>query len=201
MEHAQESFKRPEISLQKVLAVAKEYPDQLKLSCTALDNLKSVDEVWDTLKQKEHTSWFNSEVVEDLVKHYGDVNDRENLREFQEDRKKLLFFMGDNEERGKKSIIVLKLEEEFQHFTEEKLKAVCMILCDLLNTTTCPLKVREGCVEITLSILAVAAEDFFPLSPAMKMAFLKAFPTLISISCGKNTETFEVSTILCFFIL
>ena len=189
LEHGQKSFKRRVVPLQKIAEVARKYHDKPNFSHAALSKWASMDAVWNAFK--EHTSWYNSEIVEAVITIWGDDSDKKSLKEFQEDRKNFAHFVCED---GKEAKMVLKLDEDFKQFTEEKLEQVCLTLCDLLNTTTCPLDVQEGCVKITMSIAAEVAEDVFPLSPAMKKAFQKAFPTLISISCGRTTEIFEVGT-------
>ena len=199
LKRGQESFKKRMVPLPKIVEAAKIYHDQLKLSHTALNKLASMDEMW--VRFKEHTSWYNSEIVEAVVMLHGDDNDKKNLEEFKKDRTNLVRYLGDNSDQGKKIQMILKLEEDFDQFSNERLEQVCLTLCDLLETTTCPLDVQEGCVKITMSIPVDVAEDVFPLSPAMVKAFQKAFPTLISISCGRIVETFEVSTALHFYSL
>ena len=182
------------VPLQKIAEAAKTYHDQPKLSHTALKKLASMDEIW--ARFKEHTSWYNSELVEAVVMLHGDDNDLKNLEEFKKDRTALVRYLGDNSDQRKKTQMILKLEEDFNQFSDERLEQVCLTLCDLLETKTCPLDVQEGCVKITVSIPVDVAEDVFPLSPAMLKAFQKAFPTLISISCGRTVETFEVNRAL-----
>ena len=192
LKRGHESFKKRMVPLKEILEVAKTYHDQPKLSHTDLSKMASMDEIWASFK--EHTSWYHSELVEAVVMLHGDDNDQKNLEEFKKVRTALVRYLGDNSDQRKKSQMILKVEEDFDQFSDERLEQVCLTLCDLLETKTCPLDVQEGCVKITMSIPAEVAEDVFPLSPAMKKAFQKAFPTLVSISCGRTTEKFEVGT-------
>ena len=73
LEHGKNSFTERMISKQKVAEVAKVYSDQPELSHTALSNMASMDEVW--VNFKKHTSWYDSELVEAVVKVYGAESD------------------------------------------------------------------------------------------------------------------------------
>ena len=192
LEDAQKSFKQRNVPIQKIAKAASyAYHEKPELSPEALSKM-SKDEVWASFEK--HTAWYEYGVVEAEVTLHGNDSDKENLKEFKKDLTRLVNWVRDNPEHGKDAKVSLKLEEDFKQFTEEKLEQVCLTVCDLLETKTCPLDVQEGCVKITMSIPAEVAEDVFPLSPAMREAFQKAFPTLISVSCGRTTEIFEVGT-------
>lgn len=188
--HSQESFKKNGVTVQKIAEKAKTYDEQPEISHTVLSKMKSMSEVWACFE--EHTSWYSSELVEALVRLYGDKDDQKNLEEFKNDRLKLVHYIGNNTDQSKTATLILKLEEDIKKFSVKRLEQVQLTLCELLETSTCPLDVQTGCVKITTLILAEVAKDTFPLSPAMKKAFRKAFPTLISIICGSIEETFEV---------
>ena len=195
LEHGQKSFTERGISKQKVAEVAKIYPDQRKLSHTALSRMASMDKVW--VSFKKHTSWYNSELVEAVVKIHGAESDLRNLEEFKNELSQLKPYLNGTSDHRKVTTRVLKLEEEFAKFSHKRLKQVCLALCHLLKTTVCPLNLEDGCVELTVSIPVNVAENVFPLSSMMKNAFKKALPTLISIRHGERTvETFEVSIAL-----
>lgn len=181
---------------------------RLNLSPTALSTM-SMDDIWATIK--EHAPWYNSNVVEYLIRFYGDDNDKKVVDMFEIRHDKLIKFVFGNDLRGKKATLVLKLEESIEYFNWEKHQLVHWTVCDLMNTTVCSLdaqemvydakkttmcspRPQEGCLEITMSILAEVVQDVFPFSPDMKEAFQKAFPTLISVRCGRFTEMFKVRT-------
>ena len=196
LKDAQESFKQHDVPVQGIAEAASyAYKKQPELSPIALSSMHK-NEVWASFKK--HTAWYNCGVVEAVVRLHGNVQDKKNLEEFKKDRTRLVHWLQENPEHGKDAKVILKLEEEFKEFSNERLEQVCLTVCDLLETKTCPLDVQEGCVKVTMSIPVDVAEDVFPLSPAMLRSFQKTFPTLMSISCGRITETFEVSTALCY---
>jgi len=184
LKHSQESFKKKMVSVQKIEEVIKRYPEQPGISDGVFG---SVDEVWASFKK--HTSWYNSEGVEAVVRLYGDDRDQKNLEEFKNDRLKLVRHMDSNSDQSEKATMILKQEE---NFTDERLEQVRLTVCDLLETTTCSLDRQKSRVKLTMSIPMEMAECIFPLSPARKKDFHKALPTLISISCGKFTTNFKV---------
>lgn len=194
LKFGQESFVKRMVSVQDIAEVAKIYPDQPELSHTTLSRMKSVDEVWVTFRK--HTSWYNSELVEAVVRLYGGESNQEHLKVFERDRTSFVHYLGHNSDQRKRTTMILKLEEDFNQFSKKRLEQVCLTLCDLLETNTCPLDVEEGCIKITISVSADVAENVFPLPPTLKKALQKAFPTLISISCGRTLETFEASEVL-----
>ena len=189
LKQSQESFKKKMATLEPIEEVIKLYPEQPGISDRVFG---SVDEVWGSFE--EHTSWYNSELVEAVIRMHGSDRDQKNLGEFKNDRSKLIRHMDSNFDQSEKITMILKLEENFNRFSDERLEQVRLTLCDVLETTTCSLDRQEGCVKVTMSIPMEVADSIFPLSPARKKAFHKVLPTLISISCGKFTTNFEVST-------
>lgn len=190
LKRCQESFKKKTVTVQQIAKEAKLYSEQPGISYTALSRLTSMDAIWASFE--EHTSWCNSELVEAVVGLYGDERDQRNLEEFKSDRMKLVCHMDSTSDGSEKATMILKLEEDFNHFSPERLDQVRLTLCDLLETITCPLDKQEGCVVVTMSIAVKVAEDTFPLSPARKKAFHNSLPTLIYISCGGVTTSFDV---------
>ena len=194
IKNVKESFERRMVSLKSVIEVTKccrdeRYHDHPELSQAALNKMRSMDEVWDAFSRR--TSWYNSEMVEGVVMLLGDKDDQKHLQEYREKQTSLLHHLN-NAERSKEAKIILKLDEEFKHFTNEMMGQVRLAICDLLDCQACALDKEEGCVKITLFIPAEVVEDAFPLSPSMRDTFKKAFPTMISITYRKMTEKFEV---------
>lgn len=119
-----------------------------------------MDEVWASFK--EHTFWYKCELVEAVVKLHGAKSDRRNLKEFKNELANFKPFLNGSSDQRRKVTMILKLEEDFEEFSHTGLKQVCLALCDLLETTACPLDVQEGCVKIAVTVPAVVAEDVFP---------------------------------------
>ena len=145
-------------------------------------------ELWDAFS---HTSWYNSGMVEGVVWVLGDKDDKKYCEKYQAKKESLLRLL-DIPPLCKEAKIIIKLEEEFKYFPNERMELVRLAICDLLNCQACALDKEEGCVKITLSIPANVAEDAFPFSPSMRGAFQKVFPTMISITYENMTEKFEV---------
>ena len=162
------------------------YPLQLK---TGMSSAQSWDDVWHYLDT--YTGWENSRPIELLVKEKGNKRDEENLDEFKRTRKWLLELLKKKFNKKTKEL-VLKLDEEYDEFKDENLEVVRLRLCSLLTCHVAVLKVERGCVMITVSIPAETTEEVFPLSPAMREEFQRAFPSIISVKCGKIKERFEV---------
>ena len=162
-------------------------PSQLEIG---LRTAKSWDSVWKYLNT--YTGWENSRPIEILAIEKGSERDSQNLDEFTDTRKWLLELLKKNYNKRTKEL-VLELDEDYDEFNEKNLEVVRLQLCYLLKCHVTVLKVERGCVMITVAIPAETAEDIFPLSPAMREEFRQAFPSIISVICGKNEKRFEVS--------
>ena len=162
-------------------------PSQLK---TGVSTAQSWDDVWHYLDT--YTGWENSRPIEMIATEKGSERDIENLDEFLRTRKWSLKLLKMKYDKRTKEL-VLKLNDEYDEFKDEKLELVQLHLCTLLKCHVAVLKVERGCVMITVAIPAETAEDIFPLSPAMREEFQRAFPSIISVKCGKNRVRFEVS--------
>ena len=147
----------------------------------------SWDSAWHYIDK--YTGWENSRPIEYLA---ALLRDKEYLYEFQRKRKWLLELLGKHSKYDEKEL-VLKLDVDYNLFNDEKLEAVRLSLCNVLMCEVHVLKFENGCVKITVSIPSENAEEIFPLSPAKKEEFRLAFPSIISVTCGKIKESFTVS--------
>ena len=164
-------------------------PSQLEIG---LSTAKSWDSVWKYLDA--YTGWENSKPIEMLAIKKGSERDSQNLDEFIRKRNWLLVLLKKNyNERTKE--LTLKLDVDYNEFKDENLEVVRLRLCSLLTCHVAVLKVERGCVNITVAIPAETTEDIFPLSPAMREEFQRAFPSIISVTCWKIKVQFEVSII------
>ena len=162
-------------------------PSQLEIG---LSTAKSWDSVWKYLDA--YTGWENSKPIEMLTMEKGSERDSQNLDEFTHKRKWLLKLLEMKYDKRTKEL-VLELDEDYDEFKGENIEVMRLQLCNLLACHVTVLKVERGCVMITVAIPAETAEDIFPLSPAMREEFRQAFPSIISVKCGKINEKFEVS--------
>ena len=179
LKQAKESFKTRNVSVQEVTETTDRYNDQPEVA--ALKGVSTMDGVWD--KFKKHTKWYNSEVVEAVIDVSGGEQDKKTLEKFWESRRSFLRHLDSNPDQQRKAQIILKLEENFEHFSDERLGQVCLTLCDLLEgTKPCLIKVEEGCVKATFAIPIDVAVKYFPLSSSMKRKFRKALPTLVRVN-------------------
>ena len=167
------------------------YPLQLK---TGISTAQSWDDVWHYLDK--NTGWENSRPIETITAMKGSKRDKENLEEFLHMRKWLLELLENKYDKRTKEL-VLKLDQNYDEFKDENLEVVQLRLCTLLKCDVTVLKKKRGCVMITVAIPAETAEDIFPLSPAMREEFRQAFPSIMSVKCGKNEESFEVGIMSC----
>ena len=202
IKNGKESFMTQMVPVNKVIELAKRnrdryHYDQRNFSQAALERMRSMDEIWDAFGQ--HTSWYDSEMVEAVVRLLGNETDEKHLKEYLEERGRLLCHLN-NPQHSSEAVMDIKLEEDFEHFTKQRMELVRLAIYDLLECHTCALDKEEGCVKITLSIPADVAEDALPLSPAMRDDFQKVLPTMISVTCGDITEKFEV-ILLCIYQL
>ena len=175
--------------IKKITHDATNYPLQLK---TGMSSAQSWDDVWHYLDT--YTGWENSRPIEMLVKEKGSKKDEENLSEFLHKREWFLEVLKMKYDERMKEL-VLKLDEDYDEFKCENIEVVQLRLCCLLRCLVTWLKVERGCVKITVAIPAETAEDVFPLSPTMREEFQRAFPSIISVTCGKIKEPFAVSTL------
>ena len=155
-----------------------------------ISTAESRDDIWHYLDT--YTGWENSRPIEVLAIKKGDDRDKENIDKFWRTRKWLLELLKKNyNERTME--LVLKLDMDYDEFKDENLEVVRLRLCSLLKCRVAVLKVERGCVMITVTIPAETAEDVFPLSPAMREEFHRAFLSIIHVTCGKIKESFAVS--------
>ena len=172
--------------VKKIILPVADYPSQLE---TGIATAQSPESVWSYLDK--YKGWVNSRPIEMLATTKGNDCDKENVKEFQHKRKWLLGLLEKNYYKRTKEL-VLKLDMDYDEFKDENLEMVRLHLCSLLRCHVTVLKVERGCVEITVAIPAETAEDIFPLSPAMREEFQRAFPSIISVECG-NIQPFAVS--------
>ena len=176
-----------------ILSVTTSYPPQLK---RGLSTATSWDSAWYYLDK--YTWWGNSRPIEVLASEKGNEKDEEYLREFIRKRMWVLKMLMKNtkyDERARQLVLKLDVDyNEFNEFNDENIEVVRRSLNTLLYCDVDVLKVEKGCVKITVTIPSTIAEDTFPLSPTKKEKFQRAFPFIISVTCGK-IESFAVSTI------
>ena len=175
VKQVKESFKTRRVSVQEVTETTDRYHDHPEV--IALKGVSTMDGVWKEFKK--HTKWYNSEVVEGVIDVLGGRQDRRNLEEFRESRRKFLRHLYSNPDQCPQAQIILKMEENFAHFSDKRLEQVRLTLCDLLDgTKPCPINVEEGCVKATFAIPIDVAMKYFPLTSSMERKFHKALPTL-----------------------
>ena len=124
------------------------YPSQFK---TGVSTAQSWDDVWHYLDT--YTGWENSRPIEMIATEKGSKRDIENLDEFTHKRKWLLQLLEEKYEEKTKEL-VLKLNDEYDEFKDEKLEVVQLRLCSLLGCRVAVLKKERGCVMITVAIPA-----------------------------------------------
>ena len=175
-----ESFKTRKVSVQKVTETTDRYNDQPEVA--ALKGVSTMDGVWENFKK--HTKWYNSDVVEAVIDESGGEQDRKTLEKFRESRRSFLRHLdSSNPDQRRKAQVTLKLEENFEHFSDKRLEQVCFTICDLLDgSKVCPINVEEGCVKATFAIPIDVAVKYFPLSSSMERKFRKALPTLVRVN-------------------
>ena len=195
LKHTKESFKRRNVSVQEVTETTDRYNDQPEV--TALKGVSTMDGIW--AKFKRHTKWYNSDVVEAVIDVSGVEQDRKTFDKFKESRRGFLRHLDSNPDQCHKAQITLKLEESFEHFSDQRLEQVCLTLCNLLDgTKPCPINVEEGCVKATFEISIDVAKKHFPLTFSKRRKFHKALPTLVrvnyfipSVSCTVHAHNYE----------
>ena len=179
LKHAEESFKRRNVSVQEVTETVDTYHDHPEV--TALKGVSTMDGVWEEFKK--HTKWYNSEVAEGVIDVLGVKQDRRNLETFRKCLRKFLRHLDSNPDQCRRAQITLKMEENFEHFSDKRLEQVCLTLCDLSDgTKPNPINVEEGCVKATFAIPIDVAVKYFPLSSSMERKFRKALPTLVRVN-------------------
>ena len=177
------------VGYQEIKEITVPYADSPSQLQIGLSTAKSWDSVWKYLDA--YTGWENSKPIEMLAMKKGSERDRQNLDEFTRKRKWLLELLEWKYVKRTKKLI-LKLDEEYNEFKEKNLEVMRLQLCSLLSCYVTVLKMKRGCVMITVAIPAENAEDVFPFSPAMRENFQQVFPSIISVTCGKIKERFQV---------
>ena len=153
-----ESFCKHDVSVHRISMQVKNF--QLKPS----RRLKTIEEWFDYLA--DYWSWFNTLILEQLIKHCGTEEDKERMANYLEGRREFLmrsiFSIPQNaygeqrDENSKK--LVLKLGDNVYDGNEKN-----AIVLDQIRTLVCAtlpnqthvelLKVKDGCLELTFQIL------------------------------------------------
>ena len=152
-----ESFCKHDVSMHRISIQVKNF--QLKPS----RRLKTIEEWFDYLA--DYWSWFNTLILEQLIKHCGTEEDNERMADYLEGRRKFLmrsiFSIPQNaygeqrDENSKK--LVLKLGDNV--YDGNKTEAIVLDQIRTLVCATLPnlthvelLKVKDGCLELTFQI-------------------------------------------------
>ena len=152
---------------------------------------KSIKKLWDNIEK--HTAWYRSIPIETIGVEVAKLS-MDDLEEFEAKRGYIFKLMKVKYKDKETEVIKLKIDEDFEGFTDEDLKMVKITMCYVLrNTNITPFATEKGCVLISLAVPVVVAVNTFPLSPAMCEEFWQAFPSIISLACGNYRTKFKVS--------
>ena len=180
----------------------------LKSRIDDMTKASNMDQVL-TIVTDQACSWFDYEIIKDLVDKFGVDGDRKLLseyeakfKEFAEQRTlpngKKHIEVGSGARKGGKQLVV-KIDKEWNEINFKDLDKICNSLASILNVKRRDLylaDVREGCVMMTFMITEELAETLFPnkndltsskLSSYFSSSQLKLLQDegIILLTCGK----------------
>ena len=135
-----------------------------------------VDDIFRILK--DYYSWFNFDLIEDIIKGLcsNNVALKRDLSDYKDSMKQYcknrLFEVSDSpnvfgEHRGDARPCIFKIDEEWETMRFSELKTIKTIICDILRLKGVALFLRtvsNGCVELMFDIPKHVADFVFPLS-------------------------------------
>ena len=154
-------------------------------------NLKTIDDVM--AKVGEYSSFFNYEILQNIIDHVGAKKDRENLatylREFAEYAKRKVYEcpceVGQLNETGRSNVFVT-LDRSYDTFTVSCLKDFERELAKILNVSSDVVvlyRIAPGNLRLIFQIPLSIQKTIFPLSSEQEVALTKL--GVVRLSCGE----------------
>ena len=207
-----DSFEKRNVKLDRAILFLQNAHPLLKPRIDEMTKASNMDQVL-TIVTDQACSWFDYEIIKDLVGKLGDDHDRKLLCEYEDKFKK--FVEQRKLPKGKKHIevgrgarkgfggkqLLIKIDKEWNEVNFNDLDKIRSNLASILNMKRRDLylaDVREGCVMITFMIIEELAETLFPqksdlttskLSSHFSSSQLKLLQDegIILLTCGKLT--------------
>ena len=120
----------------------------------------------------DYCSFFTYKLLTHLTTQLGTPHDKEQLQlyeqEFNEYAKRRIFECPSevSEMKETKSNLVMKLDDQYNDYTLNKLRLLEADLCKMLNITNLKLcQVTSGCFQLTFQLPTFVQDRVFPLTP------------------------------------
>ena len=156
----------------------------------------------------EYSSFFNYQMLENIINNLGGEQDKRNLAEYLEDfaeyAKRTVFEgpceVGIMSEEGRANIIV-KVDKSYVSYTVNCLNDFTMELKRILAKSSdmmIPLcRIEPGCLKLTFQVPLFLQQHIFPLSDDQKAALTKL--GVKQLSCGHYVFTNEVDFLIIIY--
>lgn len=151
-------------------SVFKEHMQQMKKAT-------SIEDVFDVVE--EYCSFFNYEIIEEMIERFGSENDKSELQKYTEElkqyAKRRIFECPSNFSKGKGggTSLKLKLDSNYSKCSLNELGEFRIFLSVILKISPHTLllrKVDDGCIELSFQIPAFIQHNSFPLSSSQEAA-------------------------------
>lgn len=163
-----------------------------------LTKAESLEQIFYTVVDQA-CSWFDYEIIKDMINYYGHSNDKSRLEKYEEEFKK---YARERLPKGKKHIevgngarkgckqLVIKIDKEWEDINFSDLDKLCGSFASILHVRRRDLylaDIREGCIMMTLMIPEEIAIMVFPTKRCLTLSQIQSFKDrgVISLKCGK----------------
>ena len=196
-----DSFKKRNVTTDRAVLFLQNAHPLLKTRIDEMTKASNMDQVL-TIVTDQACSWFDYEIIKDLVGKVGDGRDRKLLSEYEAKFKKFVeqrklpkgkkhIEIGSGARKGGKQLVI-KIDKEWEEINFNDLDKIRGNLAFILNVKRRDLylaNIREGCVMMTFMITEEMAETLFPkdLTSSYISSQLKLLQNegIILLTCGK----------------
>ena len=193
------SFKKHNVTTDALtLYLQNASPLALKPRINEMNKATSLEQVL-KIVTSQACSWFDYEVMKDLIDYFGDEQDKmlldkyeANFRKFAEQRLpkgKKHIEVGSGARRGGVQLII-KMDKEWNEVTFHDLRSIRGNLASILGVHRRELylaDIREGCMMMTFTVSEELAGRLFPIKDCLTSSQVKSLKdeSIILLKCGK----------------
>ena len=193
------SFKKSEeVNAQKLALFIRGSFSIMKPRTDELTKAECLEQIFYTVVDQA-CSWFDYEIIKDMINYYGDSSDKNRLEKYEEELEK---YARERLPKGKKHIevgngarkgckqLVIKIDKEWEDINFSHLDKLCGTFASILGVRRRDLylaDIREGCIMMTLMIPEEIAVTVFPTRRCLTLSQIQSFKAegVISLKCGK----------------
>lgn len=193
------SFKKSEnVTAQNLALFIRTSFPVMKPRTDELIKVECLERIFNTVVDQA-CSWFDYEIIKDMIDYFGDHSDKSRLEKYEEEFKK---YARERLPKGKKHIevsngarkgckqLVIKIDKEWEDINFSDLEKLCGSFASILGIRRRDLylaDIREGCIMLTLMIPEEIAAVVFPTKRCLTPSQIQSFKDrgVISLKCGK----------------